>query len=353
MAQPGEGVLECRQIGGRIRQVCNFAYPLRLINPHFSPLQSTYPARLDEDSQQQELADSDNKVNQKFTYYPSGNFMLTYGGGLVHGDHIRLSVKVGYKVALLMLTQGTTKVFPKRNGRQPSTLISNTTNLNPNQTYQTIVCSVAPSALLCILPDPVTCFQKAHYHQRQSVHLEDPDTSSLILLDWFTSGRMSRGEHWDFDVYSSMNVVTTASKSGSETKDTKESRSLIVRDALLLDSKNMLSFKTQLSSYNVIGYLLVLGPGVAVVADVFRNIHEVQKIRPFNPALKTHVGHDPNSDDAKVTWSVSEVSESGVVGIAVRFTGPSADLLKRWLKKHLSPLRSIIGDSAFDVFYYN
>ena len=78
--------------------------------------------------------------------------MITYGGGLVHGDHIRLKVKVGPKVGLLMLTQGTTRVFPKRDGCQPSTLISSSSDskLDPNQTYQTIVANVAPTALLCI-----------------------------------------------------------------------------------------------------------------------------------------------------------------------------------------------------------
>ncbi|CAG8633583.1 7473_t:CDS:2 [Diversispora eburnea] len=56
------------------------------------------------------------------------------------------------------------------------------------------------------LPGPTTCFQSADYSQYQKFKLED-DISSLIVLDWFTSGRMSRGERWEFANYKSGMVM--------------------------------------------------------------------------------------------------------------------------------------------------
>lgn len=54
-------------------------------------------------------------------------------------------------------------------------------------------------ALMCVLPDPLVCFEKASYSQSQIFHLEL--NGNLVLLDWFTSGRYSRGERWIFTKY--------------------------------------------------------------------------------------------------------------------------------------------------------
>lgn len=64
---------------------------------------------------------------------------------------------------------------------------------------------VMDDALLVILPDPVTCFAEARYAQRQTLNLST--SSSLVLLDWCTSGRVSRGESWDMDEYRSLNNI--------------------------------------------------------------------------------------------------------------------------------------------------
>ena len=187
-------------------------------------------------------------------------------------------------------------------------------------------------------------------------------------MDWFTSGRIVRGEHWDFNVYSSLSVITTSPLSLDSNTQVKlrRKKNIVVRDALLLDIKNLLLFRDQLAGFNVIGYLLILGPGVESVANVFRGLQNTEKIRPFNPTTndskslsssiitKEEEGDSvKNYDYSKIKWSVSEINEYGVVGIAVRIAGPSTDLLKRWLKDHLASLRPIIGDSAFDIFYYS
>ncbi|GAA6047263.1 hypothetical protein JCM3770_001856 [Rhodotorula araucariae] len=134
-------------------------------------------------------------------------YVIGYGGGLVAGDRVRLRVEVGHGATLVLLTQGSTKVFKVRPGRYltaPELSESSTTQ----QLYRL---SVLPSATLVVLPAPVTCFSRARYAQRQAVRLADA-SSSLVLLDWYTSGRMAlgggdNGEAWEFERYKSENEV--------------------------------------------------------------------------------------------------------------------------------------------------
>lgn len=59
--------------------------------------------------------------------------------------------------------------------------------------------------LFVVIPDPVTCFSTAKYSQKQVFRIAKD--SSLILVDWVTSGRHESGERWDFDLYKSTNQI--------------------------------------------------------------------------------------------------------------------------------------------------
>ncbi|ORX74061.1 UreD-domain-containing protein, partial [Linderina pennispora] len=181
---------------GRVHQSLSSAYPLKLLSPEAVPGTTQL--------------------------LPAVSYILSYGGGIVHGDQIHVDVHAHPGTALLLLTQGSTKVYRYRPGRPPSYLKNprNEGKFDIGQTYQTLIVTVHSNALVCLLPDPVTCFESAKYNQRQMVHMQE--SASLVLLDWMTSGRMSRGERWAFDKYLSVNVV--------ETQGT-----VIVRDALLLE----------------------------------------------------------------------------------------------------------------------
>ena len=54
-------------------------------------------------------------------------------------------------------------------------------------TLQSFRATVAAGATLALLPDPYTCFRGADYRQLQAVEVERG--GSLVLVDWFTSGR--------------------------------------------------------------------------------------------------------------------------------------------------------------------
>ncbi|KAJ2063450.1 hypothetical protein GGI17_001666 [Coemansia sp. S146] len=281
-------------VAGRLRQSVSSAYPLKIIAPHAGPAA---------------LADA--------LLHPAVSYLMSYGGGIVHGDRIHVDVRVGSKCALVLLTQGSTKVFRS----QPSPVLT-------EQTYQTIVIDVEPDALLCLLPDPVTCFKDAMYNQRQLVTLHSP-ASSVVLLDWMTSGRMSRGERWDFAKYFSVNVIRTSDR-------------IIIRDALLLQD----SFATRMEPIDAFALILVLGPAVAEVAQTFREEHKAQRIKPFRP----NATHDHASEEQGILWSVSEIDEHGVCGVAVRAAGPSTEELKDWIKRRLVSLKPTVGDCVWSMY---
>ncbi|KAJ2403023.1 hypothetical protein GGI23_000275 [Coemansia sp. RSA 2559] len=335
---------------GRLHQTIESAYPLKIISPQAVP--NTHSS------------DADGRKGAHMRLYPAVSYILTYGGGIVHGDQLHIDVHAGRGCALLMLTQGSTKVFHRTRGRQPSYLKNAKLDAihDSNQTYQTMMVDVEPEALCCLLPDPVTCFEGAMYNQRQAIRLHDPRTSSLVLLDWMTSGRMSRGERWAFDKYFSVNVVSVMDNPDVPSPVPKSSRAaswingsrIIIRDALLLsnrqdgNSKGPFSFAQRLEAIDVFAYLLVVGPAVAPISDRFRKQHLDQRVKPFRPNNVSSVEDD---EEVGIAWSVSEVDELGVKGVAVRVAGPDTENVKSWIKRRLASLQCTIGDSAWSMYY--
>ncbi|KAJ2595438.1 hypothetical protein GGH99_006085 [Coemansia sp. RSA 1285] len=377
MPLPGEGRINCQVTAGRLHQTTESAYPLKIISPQAVP-----------------NANTDGHERNGGNLHPAVNYILSYGGGIVHGDRIHINVQVGRGCALLVLTQGSTKVFRHRRHNQPdvgscsflalkqsdSSRIDYNSNATTttDQSYQTILIDVAPGSLACLLPDPVTCFEGAMYNQRQAVRLHDAQSSSLVLLDWMTSGRMSRGERWAFGKYFSVNVVSVLDNLKHKQRDSlskiavpagsydagwiNESR-IIIRDALLLNSQEnsdggsgghwpavrSYSFAQRLELVDIFAYLLILGPAVANVADLFRNQHLDQRIKPFRPLNQQNSLED--EDEPGIAWSVSEVDELGVKGVAVRVAGLDTEYVKSWIKRRLVSLQCVIGDSAWSMYY--
>ncbi|KAJ1647698.1 hypothetical protein J3B02_003381 [Coemansia erecta] len=338
MPAPGEGKISCQLTAGRLFQTISSAYPLKIISPKAIPNTPT---------------STEEEPSQKLQ--PAVSYILSYGGGIVHGDQIHVDVNVGSGCALMLLTQGSTKIYKNRSGRPPSYLKNprNDAKFDINQSYQTMIMDVAPGALLCLLPDPVTCFKDALYNQRQAVRLHDC-SSSLVLLDWMTSGRMSRGERWDFAKYFSVNIVTLGYTPKSRGEQWMDGSKILIRDALLLkqpgDPSNIDqldepgSFARRLENIDAFAFLLILGPSVEQISRMFVEEHKKYRIKAFRMS-KTR------EDEEGVWWSVSEVDEQGVTGVAVRAAGPSTEVIREWIKRRLLPLQSVVGDSAWSMYF--
>lgn len=221
---------------------------------------------------------------------------------------------------MVFLTQGSTKVFKSRLGadrfRQSSSTSSPTTT-------QHLTATLASSNIFILLPDPITCFQSASYTQIQTFHLAP--SSSLVLLDWFTSGRMARGEEWVFERYYSKNEILIDGKR-------------VARDVMLLTQEQQSgilpkrTLKERLAPYACYATLFLLGPLVQPIIQSLqashRNISQRQRAEPED-----------------LISSLSPLVEGD--GVCVRVAGKETELVRQWLKLWLVGLESVVGVEAY------
>ncbi|KAK9767983.1 hypothetical protein K7432_001753 [Basidiobolus ranarum] len=262
-------------------------------------------------------------------------YSLTYGGGLVCGDVVTMDVAVKKGAKLSMLTQGSTKVFKKRNPNLP---------LSTDASAQHFKYVIEEDALLVLLPDQVTCFKDAMYHQTQDFRLSG--TGSLVLLDWFTSGRMSRGESWEFAEYNSINNIYHDDK-------------LVLRDAQLirddhrvkeLEGDELRSEETKQSmnhfgqrtnyGYRVAPYecyaiLVLYGPQLkTLVHSILEQFNQIT-ISPRSSKLP------PQSP----IWSASVIGDED--GVILRAAALTTEEIRLFVKEQLKEIVPLIGDDVY------
>ncbi|KAG9000006.1 hypothetical protein FRB90_011906 [Tulasnella sp. 427] len=257
-------------------------------------------------------------------------YVLSYGGGLISGDQIDLGAETRKDATLVLLTQGSTKVFPSRtidrirasNVFTPQTDGPN--HVSQDTTRQILSAKIASGSNLILLPDPVTCFARSNYTQTQTFRLELG--ASLCALDWYTSGRMSRGEEWVFERYRSVNEIHVDGKR-------------VARDVMLLEEPNgrevgplaARTLKARMAPYSCYATLFLIGPAVApVLAYVEQEMRSIVQFQAAAPA--------------DLIWSFSPLEHGGIV----RAAGAETETVKFWLKRMLEPVQSVIGPEAFD-----
>ncbi|CAK7206957.1 hypothetical protein SEUCBS139899_009764 [Sporothrix eucalyptigena] len=264
-ATPGDGriVATLTPNGEPGLAVVSYQYPLKLIAPQTGAGVGTL-GRAGGDG-----AEEDDATRRKSALV----FLLSYGGGLVAGDQVNLSIEVQRNARLSLVTQGTTKVFKATgDGRKAAVTIP---------TRQNLTMTVAPGAGLCLLPDPVQPFAESLYEQVQVVRLDErgadskPNSPSLCLLDWVTQGRAARGENWSFTSWKGRNEVWI--ETGSD-KDSTEPlrRRLLVRDAVMLEAGYLdggmaspTTLRDSLQGLAVFGTLILRGPMVDALGLFF------------------------------------------------------------------------------------
>ena len=179
---------------------------------------------------------------------------------------------------------------------------------------------VSKGATFYLLPDPVTCFKHASYNQLQTFHLEDG--ASLVVLDSFTSGRMSLGEEWEFWRYYSANDVWV---NGSR----------VARDVMLLEQEKegeakasrwdgalpVRSLADRLAPYSCYATAILYGPAThETLIDVSKRCEKISVFKKTSPP--------------PLLWSFSWVGpqrEGGVIRVAAMDTESVRDSLKELL----------------------
>lgn len=222
------------------------------------------------------------------------------------------------------------------------------------KTVQTLKARIGHGSALYLLPAPVTCiasrssvtvldlmwrkrscFADASYSQRQEIHLSS-STSSLVLLDWFTSGRMhlhSASEEWAFSRYRSANTVFL-SPASELAPPGKPSDRLVVRDVLLLDRRSTVASISDLTRpYAVYGSLIIVAPPSSFALRLLTHFRR----------LSSSTSQRKRASPPSLIWSLSEIVRPTPVSAAmgetkvaiVRMAAMETDELRGWLQDEM------------------
>jgi urease accessory protein len=269
-------------------------------------------------------------------------FLLSYGGGLVGGDQVNLSIEARLNAKLSIVTQGHTKIFKPAS---PDVVTS-----------QKLQVEIHEGAGVCLLPDPVQPFEGSNYEQTQVFKLAGG--ASLCLLDWVTHGRSARGENWDLMQWTGRNEIWLANHS-SGSKDR-----LLVRDTVILDGSPRAArskpLRETMHGHAVFGTLLLRGPLTKSLGDFFlsefaalprlggrdfRSAQEVEEaigLSPLEEWRSTRLGQETVDN---VLWSAANVRGC----VIVKFGASTVEAGRNWIGSMLIQEGSIeksFGDDA-------
>ncbi|KAK4150254.1 UreD urease accessory protein-domain-containing protein [Chaetomidium leptoderma] len=262
-------------------------------------------------------------------------FLLSYGGGLVGGDKVNLSIDVKPGSRLSLATQGHTKIFKSTS---PEIV-----------TRQTMRVNIAAGAAVCLLPDPVQPFKNSVYEQIQIFRLAR--NSSLCLLDWVTQGRTALGENWSFVKWVGRNEVWTVA-------DDQVARDrLLVRDSVILDSNRahpeLPMLRESMHGVGVTGTLVLRGPLMKSLGEFFLaefatlprlgarnwksdNVEE-ETDALLSPREKWQAGRRRMEKESKLLWSAANVRGC----VVVKFGAPVVEAARLWIGSMLAQEGSI------------
>lgn len=220
-------------------------------------------------------------------------FLASLGGGLVDRDHLDVDVRVRQGASALIGTQASTKVYR-----------------SPNGCSQRLVARVDEGASLAVVPDPVVCFDGAHYAQRTDVRLAAD--ASVLLLEAYTCGRSARGERWAFSRYASRTSIM------------RDDAPVLI-DSTLLDPRHG-PVDERMGRFDVVLSLVVLGPRFAGVRE------------------STMVSEEARVSDGSTIVAVSPLGSDGCI---VRVAAERFEDASRILRSSFVALARTLGDDPF------
>lgn len=224
-------------------------------------------------------------------------FTSTFGGGLVDGDALELSIDVGPGAKTLLATQAATKVYRSLGDFGGTSL--------------DLSAAIGDDALLVVAPDPVVCFAGARYRQHQSFDLYG--SAGLVYVDWLTSGRRASGERWQFARYASRMTVRRDGRLG-------------VLDALTLGPDEG-DLPVRMGRFDTVCVVAIAGRSLASYAA----------------QLVSDVSALPVARRADMVIGASSVSE----GCLVKIAATSVEAVGRAVRQYLTFVPTLLGDDPW------
>ncbi|KAH8696664.1 UreD urease accessory protein-domain-containing protein [Talaromyces proteolyticus] len=320
----GEVVLAVLPPANPVLKTLTYKYPLKLLSrsPSFFPEQSV-------------LAETSSVTK------PIHLYLLTYGGGLLPGDHIDVSITLDPRARLVVTTpQGSTKIFKTVPAQGNTTKDQETSTPNDDRSRQTLNVFIGSQAGLCYLPDPSVPFKDSRYEQIQLFTIDgsqkDKERSSFCALDWVTQGRTSRGENWDFSLWKGRSEVW------SEDRETGKRR-LLLRDAVILDDesgshppKNSGTesetgglIRERTYPHGIIGTLILYGPIFDQLGSFIMNMFTSQpRIGGRNWSSAPADASVASVKQSQVVWTAARVRAGFVL---VKFGAKDFETAREWL----------------------
>lgn len=268
----------------------SFTYPLKLLpsNPHrldvlHPDIEPDAPTNIKERGDPSEIKKSLSSHQIAPSLVPL-LFILTYGGGLLAGDCIDLTLRLDPYTRLTVTTQGSTKVYKNtvssstsqqtNTGERLSEISSQKvtapfkfpsfSDFDPKTvSKQDLHVTISNGAGLWIGPDPIQPFKRSRYAQKQVFEVERG--GSIGLVDWVAEGRRARGESWLMDGWRGRNeiwdIINKAVHPRDSEKKSQECKILLIRDSVVLQPDTTTGIFPSLSSeIGIIGTIILHGP---------------------------------------------------------------------------------------------
>ena len=156
-------------------------------------------------------------------------------------------------------------------------------------------------------------FAGSSYRQRQEFHLAKD--AALALVDWFTSGRVARGERWAFEHFQSRNDVFL------------DGRRIFVDSLVLNSNDGPLESPHRTGRFNCFAMMLLIG----------------EPLRKMAAELMAEISSRPVERNSTLLCSASPVQDGAVLRVA----GEDAESVSHELKHHLKSLAELLGDDPW------
>lgn len=274
-------------------------------------------------------------------------YLLTYGGGLLPGDHIDVSITLEPQTRMVVTTpQGSTKIFKTEPNASTKGQRGTPAPTLSDKSRQSVDVNIGREAALCYLPDPAVPYKDSRYEQLQTFTVDitpakgtttNRSTSSLCVLDWVAQGRTSRGENWDFHQWRGRNEVWGVNRNTG-------ARKLLLRDSLILEdeldelcleagqetiSRSEL-IRERTRPHGIVGTLILYGPVYERLANFIMDRFTSQpRIGSRNWASSSPAAMESTPNyDSKVTFTAARVRAGFVL---VKFGADEFETAKDWL----------------------